>query len=156
MKHFYLTVIALCMFLVVQRSIAQERPFGLGFMVGEPSGFSAKWWASNDNAFDFGLGWSVIGNRYNGGSGIHLHADYLWHAWNAIHSTERFPLYYGIGGRYRGAGSEGSLAVRGVFGLAWMPYETPIDIFVEVVPSIELTSSTGFFIDGSLGARYYF
>lgn len=160
MKHPHFTVAALCLLalwgLAVQDSYAQERTFGLGVMIGEPTGISAKLWTSNSNAFDFGLGWSVIGKRNDSGSRIHLHADYLWHAWNAIHSTERFPLYYGIGGRFKGGGNEGSLAVRGVFGLAWMPRQTPIDIFLEMAPSFELTPSTGFAIDAALGARYFF
>jgi hypothetical protein len=83
--------------------------------------------------------------------------DYLWHSFDAIHAEERFPLYYGIGGRINtGAGYNSSAAVRGVIGVAWMPRETPIDIFLEVVPSLQLTSSTGFAIDAGLGIRYFF
>ena len=162
-KYFKFPVIALCVFFSVQMSNAQQRTFGLGLIIGKPTGISAKLWTSNDNAFDFGLGWSYGGDRfgrydgyYNGGSRTHIHMDYLWHAFDAIHSTERFPLYYGIGGRFKGGGNEGSLAVRGVFGLAWMPRQTPTDIFLEVAPSFELTPSTGFAIDAALGARYYF
>ena len=126
MKHFYFAVITLCLSLAVQGSVAQERKFGLGLIIGEPTGISAKLWTSNENAFDFGLGWSVGGNRigkydgsYNGGSRVHFHMDYLWHSFEAVHSTERFPLYYGIGGRINtGAGYNSSVAVRGVLGIA--------------------------------------
>jgi len=156
MKHFNLAVIALCVFFSVQTSNAQERKFGLGLIIGEPTGISAKLWTSNNNAFAFGLGWSVIDKHNYSGNRIHLHVDYLWHAWNAIHSTERFPLYYGIGGRFKDRGNDGSLAVRGVFGIAWLPRGTPIDIFLEVAPSLELTPSTGFAIDAAIGARYFF
>lgn len=164
MKLLYLAFIALFLFLTVQMSVAQERTFGLGIIIGEPTGISAKLWTSPVTAFDFGLGWSIGGDRignykgdYNGGSRVHFHMDYLWHSFDVIRSTERFPLYYGIGGRINtGAGYNSSVAIRGVIGIAWMPRETPIDIFVEVVPSLQLTSSTGFAIDAGLGARYYF
>ena len=164
MKHWYLTFLTFILLVVVQTSMAQERKFGLGIIIGEPSGLSAKLWTSNVNAFDFGLGWSIGGDRisrydgsYNGGSRVHMHMDYLWHSFDAIHSEERFPLYYGIGGRINsGAGYNSSAAVRGVIGVAWMPRQTPIDIFLELVPSLQLTSSTGFAIDAGLGARYYF
>lgn len=164
MKISYYVVTAMCLFLVAQASMAQERKFGLGVILGEPTGISAKLWTSHDNAFDFGLGWSIGGDRigrydgnYNGGSRVHFHMDYLWHAWDAIHSEERFPLYYGIGGRVNtGAGYNSSVAVRGVLGIAWIPRETPIDVFLELVPSLQLTSSTGFGIDAGLGARYFF
>ena len=164
MKHSCYAVIVLCLFLAVQGSVAQERRFGLGVIIGEPTGISAKLWTSPVNAFDFGLGWSMGGDRigkydgyYNGGSRVHFHMDYLWHSFEAIHSTERFPLYYGIGGRINtGAGYNSSLAVRGVLGIAWLPRATPIDVFLELAPSLQLTSSTGFVIDAVFGAIYFF
>lgn len=157
-------VIALCLFLGVQGSVAQERPFGLGVILGEPTGFSAKLWTSADNAFDFGLGWSIGGDRigrfdgnYDGGRRIHLHMDYLWHAFEIIRTDVRLPVYYGFGGRFNnGAGYNGSLAIRGVFGLAWLPREAPVDVFLELVPSLQFTSPTGFAMDAGIGARYFF
>ena len=165
MKHFSFAVIALCLFLSAGESISQERKFGLGIILGEPTGLSAKYWTSPTTAFDFGLGWGWGGYRiggkyreyYDGGSRIHFHMDHLWHSFTAIESTERFPLYYGIGGRINtGAGYNSSFAVRGVIGIAWMPRDTPIDIFLELAPSLQLTSVTGFAIDGGFGFRYFF
>jgi hypothetical protein len=164
MKHLTMFLILLSIVLAVQATQAQERRFGLGVILGEPTGLSAKLWTSPTTAFDFGLGWSVGGDRiskydgsYDGGSRVHFHMDYLWHSFDAITSTERFPLYYGIGGRINtGAGYNSSAAVRGVIGIAWLPRGTPVDVFIEVVPSLQLTSSTGFAIDAGLGARYFF
>ena len=164
MKCSHYAIIALCIVLAVQGSVAQDRGFGLGVIIGEPTGISAKLWTSSVNAFDFGLGWSIGGDRIgkdkgysDGGSRVHFHMDYLWHAFNAIHSSERFPLYYGIGGRINtGGGYDASVAVRGVFGIAWLPHNTPIDVFLELVPSLQLTPSTGFGIDAGIGARYFF
>jgi hypothetical protein len=164
MKRSHCAAVALCVFLAVQGSVAQDRNFGLGVIIGEPTGISAKYWTSSENAFDFGLGWSIGGDRigkykgnYDGGSRIHFHMDYLWHAFGVIHSSERFPLYYGFGGRINtGAGYDASVAVRGVIGIAWLPHHTPIDVFLEIVPSLQLTSSTGFGLDAGIGARYYF
>jgi hypothetical protein len=164
MKQFCYAIISLLLFSAVHIAHAQDRSFGLGVIVGEPTGLSAKLWTSSATAFDFGLGWSVGGDRigkydgyYNGGSRVHFHMDYLWHSFSAFNSTERIPLYYGIGGRINtGAGYKSSAAVRGVIGIAWMPHETPIDIFLEVVPSLQLTSSTSFAIDAGLGVRYFF
>jgi hypothetical protein len=157
-------VVALSLFLGVQGAAAQERAFGLGVMLGEPSGFSAKYWTSSDNAFDFGLGWSLGGDRigrfdgnYVGGRRIHIHIDYLWHAFEIIPADVRLPIYYGVGGRFNdGAGYDGSLAIRGVFGLAWLPREAPVDVFLEIVPSIQFTSPKGFAMEAGIGARYFF
>ena len=163
MKHFNYAVITLLLFILASVTIAQERHFGLGVILGEPTGISAKLWVSPVNALDFGLGWSVGGDRinyngrYDGGSRVHFHMDYLWHWFDAIHSSERFPLYTGIGGRINtGAGYDASAAVRGVFGIAWLPNQVPIDVFLELVPSLQVVPSTGFGIDAGLGARYFF
>ena len=142
---------------------AQDHGFGLGFVLGEPTGLSAKLWTSRTNAFDFGLGVAVGGDRinykgnYNGEGRVHFHMDYLWHSFNAIRSSERFPLYYGIGGRFNsGGGYEGSFGVRGVFGLAWFPRSTPLDLFVEIVPVFQLTPLTGLGFDAGMGIRFFF
>ena len=163
MKQFVFCLVALCLFLAAQESVAQDRGFGLGVIIGEPTGISAKLWTSTVNAFDFGLGWSVGGeqigkdNNYDKGSRVHFHMDYLWHAFDVIHSSERFPLYYGIGGRINtGGGSDAAVAVRGVFGIAWLPHNTPIDVFLELAPSLQFIPSTGFGLDAGLGARYFF
>lgn len=151
------------MMLMAKPVAAQDHGFGIGIILGEPTGLSAKLWTSKENAFDFGLGVSVGGDRishkyyYDNGSRVHFHMDYLWHSFNAIKSTERFPLYYGIGARFNsGGGYDGSFGIRGVFGIAWFPHSTPIDVFVELVPVLQLTPSTGLGIDAGLGIRFFF
>ncbi|OGJ85467.1 MAG: hypothetical protein A2268_12885 [Candidatus Raymondbacteria bacterium RifOxyA12_full_50_37] len=164
MKYSLCAVITFFLFLSAAGTFAQERPFGLGVILGEPTGISAKLWVSPATAFDFGLGWSLGGDRinhynggYDGGSRVHFHMDYLWHWFGAIHSSERFPLYAGVGGRINtGAGYTNSVAARGVFGIAWLPRQAPIDIFLELVPSLQVVPSTGFGIDAGLGVRYFF
>lgn len=147
-----------------QKSFSQQHKFGLGIIVGEPTGLSAKLWTSQTTAFDFGLGWSIGGDRignydgyYNGGGRVHLHMDYLLHSFEAVGSTGRYPVYYGFGARLNsGGGYDNSLAIRFVAGLAWMPKDVPIDMFIEFVPSLQLTSQPGFAIDSVIGVRYYF
>ena len=52
MKDPSLAVVALCLLLVVQGSLAQQREFGLGHnlgvgvIIGEPTGISGKVWTS--------------------------------------------------------------------------------------------------------------
>jgi len=164
MKKEFLIIIVLSIIFIISKPLsAQDRGFGLGFVIGEPTGLSAKLWTSRENAFDFGLGWSIGGDRISNfnntrsGSRIHFHMDYLWHSFNAIRAQERFPLYYGIGGRFNsGGGYDSSFGVRGVFGITWLPRATPLDVFLEVVPVLQLTQSTGFGIDAGLGMRFYF
>jgi hypothetical protein len=142
---------------------AQDGKLALGVILGEPTGLSAKLWTSNISAFDFGFGRSIGGDRINnndihfdGSSRYHFHFDYLLHDFSAVGSTGQYPIYYGVGARFNsGGGYDNSLAVRFVVGLAWMPHDTPIDMFIEFVPSLQLTSKPGFAIDSALGLRYY-
>jgi hypothetical protein len=163
MKQRY-AIIAFFLLLIVPVLNAQDRGFGLGVILGEPTGLSAKLWTTSTTAFDFGLGWSIGGDRlgsfkgvHDGTSRMHFHVDYLWHAFEAIHSNDRFPLYYGFGGRMNtGGGYDGSLAARGVIGIAWLPRGAPVDVFFELVPAFQVLPSTGIGIDAGLGARYFF
>lgn len=157
--------IVLLLAAVFQPSAAQRRTFGIGLIVGEPTGISAKLWTSQETAFDFGLGWSVDGGRagqnnndyyYTGGSRVHFHMDYLWHSFDAIRASGQFPLHYGIGGRLNsGDGYSSTISLRGVFGISWLPRDTPIDVFLELAPTLRLTNSSGLYIGAGLGARYY-
>lgn len=164
MKKIFLFGIVLGLIVIITKPInAQERGFGLGIILGEPTGLSAKLWTSSNNGFDFGLGVGLGGDRikyngdYNNRGRVHFHMDYLWHSFNAISSTEIFPLYYGIGGRFNTSGGyEDSFGIRGVFGLAWFPHNTPIDVFFELVPVFQVTPLTGLGIDAGLGLRYFF
>ena len=164
MKNYLLCAVVLSLMFVLAKPIAaQEHGFGMGLILGEPTGLSAKLWTSKINAFDFGLGVSVGGDRikykgnYNNGSRIHFHMDYLWHSFDVISATERFPLYYGFGGRFNTSGGyDASLGIRGVIGIAWLARSAPIDVFLELVPVFQVTPLTGLGIDAGLGIRYYF
>jgi hypothetical protein len=151
MKHHRILLIAIGLLIAAQVSVSQEKKFGLGLMFGEPTGLSAKYWNSASTAFDFGLGFGLAG----GENDFHMHADYVWHSFSAIGSTERFPVYYGLGGSV-GGGHGSTLAARGVLGIAWMSRESPIDIFLEFVPAWQLAPSMDIILQGGVGIRYFF
>jgi hypothetical protein len=145
-------------------SLPGERRFGLGLIVGEPTGISAKYWTSGKNALAFGVGWqggSVVRVRrfdgwYYTGTRFHFHTDYLWHDFNAIRSTERFPLYYGVGALLATGGVDpGVFGVRGVFGIAWLP-RAPLDVFLEIAPTLQIAPGTWLGFGAGLGVRYFF
>ncbi|MBU2491642.1 MAG: hypothetical protein KJ571_03385 [Bacteroidetes bacterium] len=141
---------------------AQKDGFGLGLVIGEPTGLSAKLWLNNKNAVAFGLSWSNKGNRfnsfepdYNRITRTHIHVDYLWHSFDAINA--RFPLFYGVGGRIdTGIEYGGTVGARGIIGIVWLPDNTPLDVFVEFVPTLLFINSTGFGVDAGIGARFFF
>lgn len=141
---------------------AQDRGFGLGVMLGEPSGISGKFWVSKRSAIDFGFGLSVGGDRiaYHGNNDftrVHLHMDYLYHFFDVIKASLEVPVYFGTGPRFNFAGDYGSsFGWRGVAGIAWLVQKLPIDIFVEAVPVFQVGHKTGLGIEGGVGVRYFF
>ncbi len=130
---------------------AQNRGFGLGIMIGEPTGITGKYWVSERNAIDGGLAWS-----FRRGGDFHLHADYLWHFVGAIQSTEKFVPYVGVGGRLAAGHDEGILGVRIPFGIAYWMRSAPIEIFLELAPILDLAPATELSANGGIGARFYF
>ena len=125
--------------------------FGIGLILGEPTGLSAKYYLGGNNALDFGVAWSL--GRH---SHFHVHADYLRHNFSAFNvETGRLPFYYGIGARVLG-GDNGVVGVRIPIGVSYYFPNDPLEIFFEVVPILDLAPSTSFSGNGGLGIRYYF
>ena len=130
---------------------SQNKEFGLGIIIGEPTGVSFKYWTGSNSAFDGAIAWSFI----NGGA-LHIHADYILHSFNLIRvESGKLPFYYGIGGRIKFLDDAG-IGVRVPVGLAYIFDDTPIDIFLEIVPILDLTPKTDFKINAAIGGRYYF
>lgn len=148
--HLIIMVMGLLM-ISVKPIIAQDHGFGLGIILGEPTGLSAKLWTSQSNAFDFAAAWSFKGDGH-----LLLQADYVWHAFNLIPvSSGKLPLYYGIGGRVILV-DDPFVGVRIPVGLNYLFATAPIDIFLEIVPILDLAPSTDFDLGGGLGVRFWF
>jgi hypothetical protein len=146
----------LCAILVVlvllpAAAMAQREGFGIGVIVGEPTGFSIKQWLSTKTAFDAAIAWSFARE-----SSFHLHADYLMHSFDEFNTTEAVPVYYGIGGRLKTSkGGDARLGVRGVIGIGYLFREAPVDLFFEMAPILDVTPNTELSINGGFGARYF-
>jgi len=122
---------------------------GLGIILGEPTGLSAKLWTGSSNAFDFGAAWSFEGSGH-----LLLQADYVWHSSLTKASSGQLALYYGIGGRIVFA-NDPDVGVRIPIGLDYIFSSAPIDIFAEVVPIMDLIPDTEFVLNGGLGIRFW-
>lgn len=153
MKKIFVMIFISSLFLLNTKLNAQERGFGLGIILGEPTGISGKAWTSSINAFDFGLGYSFSPRN----SRVHLHVDYLFHSLRPFDSSEKFLLYYGPGIRLKSRHNDDSiLGIRFVIGLAWIPRNAPVDVFLEAAPILNIIPGTSFNMNAGLGARFYF
>jgi hypothetical protein len=130
---------------------AQDRSFGLGVILGEPTGISGKYWIDGKKAIDGAVAWS-----FGDESALHLHADFLFHTSSIVkEETSKLLAYYGIGGRIKFA-DESKAGVRIPLGLNYVPLNAPVDVFFEIVPILNLAPSTDLSLNAAIGFRYFF
>jgi len=129
----------------------EKNDFGLGIILGSPTGLSGKLWLGKSAAFDAAAAWSFSRNGR-----FQIHGDYLWHNFNLIKvEVGSLPLYYGLGFRVN-FGDETEAGFRFPIGLEYLFPRAPFDIFIEVVPILRVIEKTDFEIDGAIGARFFF
>ena len=142
-------------------AIARPQGIGLGLMGGNPSGLSLKAWTGPSVALDAGLGYTLW---Y--GQALSFHGDVLWHTKSLLQSSDDgfLPLYIGVGARVVMGDNHDypnmRIGLRVPFGLEYVFASVPIGLFVEVVPTFDVTgvprSRSLFGPQGSIGFRYYF
>ena len=133
-----------------------RRDFGLGVIVGEPTGLSFKAWTGGSTALAGAAAWS-----FGGRDAFQLHVDYLFHNFRLMRvSKGRLPFYYGIGARVRfheGGGDDDTvLGIRFPLGLEYLFASPSLGIFAEIVPILDLTPATDFDMNAAIGFRIYF
>jgi hypothetical protein len=158
-------LIALALVLFSASAWAGPGDFGLGIIIGEPTGLSAKIWLSPKSAVDGGLAWSLQGD-----GALHLHADYLLHDFKLIHVDQgRMALYYGIGGRFLFHNNDHwwddhhhhndkdvHVGLRIPVGLEYIFSGEKMDLFLELAPVLDLVPDTDLDLNGGIGIRYFF
>lgn len=146
--------LALLIFLLTAFTLSSnaQGKFGLGIILGEPTGISMKVKLSGNSAVDGALGYSFL--KYGS---VHIHADYLQ---EITKLGSEVPFYIGVGGRIKTNNSEKKedtrFGVRVPVGINFEPKSTPIELFLEFVPVMDLTPATDFSINAAAGVRYYF
>ncbi len=141
---------------------AQGR-FEGGFAIGEPTGFSFDYQINRMHAVDGAFGFSPA-DQYR------IHADYLWLAYPL--NDQNFSLYYGVGGvvgfgRTTGVffvdqneffvrEREPGFGARVPLGVSYLIPRSPVNLYMEVAPTIIVTNPSGVGLDGGLGIRFIF
>jgi hypothetical protein len=139
---------------------ADKGTLGVGIILGEPTGVTAKLYIKDDQAIQ-----AAVGSAFIGG-GLQVHADYVFHPY-ILQSRPSFvlPVYFGPGVRlidYTNGRDSSSFAfgARLVGGLLFDFKSVPLDAFIEVagVLEYEFRSGAGFALrlNAGAGVRYYF
>jgi hypothetical protein len=136
--------------------------FGVGVIIGEPTGLSVKSWLNNTHAVDAGAAWSFSENE-----SFQFHADYLIHDFNLLRPADlegRVSLFYGLGGRIKLEDDDGSgrnkddtlVGIRIPLGITYHFPRQPVELFGEFVPILDIAPDTDLDINLAIGARLYF
>lgn len=163
MKHTIgLLSIVLFVFIMCPRLADAQGRVGIGFIIGDPTGFSLKYKISNMNSLDGALGFSPF-DRFR------IHADYLWIS--RPFSDQQFSFTYGAGVAI-GFGSSDYIVSRGrhvyfsrdvptgfgvrvPVGLSYMIPRSPVELTLELAPMVIFAPDGGVGIDGGLAVRFY-
>ena len=122
----------------------------MGVILGEPTGLSLKRWTGRTTAIDAASAWSL--GRV---ASFHLHLDYLVHDFTFLRTNKgRLPIYYGIGGRIKFE-DRTWVGIRFPVGVSYI-FESPLDLFVELGPILDLVPQTELTVSVFIGLRYYF
>lgn len=146
---------------------AQENRFGLGFILGDPTGLSVRYYQDDEHSYDAQL--AGLGSNY-----MLLWGDMDFHFPDLIKEQhpilERLSPYVGVGpviaistkddhekGQYfDDRDNDFAIGVRVPFGVEWIWDRVPIGVGVEVTPGIMVLPATHSLLMGGLTLRYYF
>lgn len=135
---------------------AEGGPFGLGIIVGQPTGVTGAYRLGGNTAIDGAVGLDVFDDRH-----FYLHATFLFVLPNLLSGgSVGLSPYLGPGGfisdRGKGDGSRVGLGVRAPFGLSLDFRRAPLQIFGEFAVVLPLIPDPDLGIGGAVGFRYYF
>ena len=169
-RLFSLTTLSvlLILFLPGPKASAQSQGLGVGASLGvtngapafdrNPIGINLKAWLSDRQALSGMTSFFISGTDSASPSYWILQGDYLFHNFNKLDVGEGYlALYVGAGGQYTVfEDASNQFALRSPLGVTYLLGSSPIDVFVEVAPTLRITDPTALRFDGAIGFRYYF
>jgi len=134
--------------------------YGVGVIIGSPTGFTGKYFWSQNSAIVVHAGWSFLDEM-----GLHITGDYQFLFSGVIRDEDGIPLksvvpYLGVGGRFRFKKNEQEdrtdfhVGMRIGGGIEYLI--TRFGIFLELYPVVDIIPGTEFDFEGGLGFRFYF
>lgn len=130
----------------------------VGFILGAPTGLSAKKELGNHRSVDGALAYSLRSNE-----SLVMHANYLFENQFALHIQDlaTLNLYYGVGGRlaFIDEGKDKdkiAIGPRAPIGFTYDVPNVPVQTFIELSATLDLIPDTDVDFDAGIGARIKF
>ena len=130
---------------------AHAGDFGLGLVLGEPSGISAQFGLSDSDKLNAALGLDTFDDGV-----LYVHVDYIRHLAVLLDGADvSLPVYVGLGGFLVERGRI-DLGARVPFGLQLDFKQAPLHLFLEVAFKLRIIEDIDTDLDAALGFRYFF
>ena len=131
---------------------------GIGLVLGEPTGLSAKTYMTETQAIDAALSYSLRTES------IWIHGDYLYHSNTMSRRVTggQWVPYGGIGALLffsdgkKKQDTHALVAARGPVGLMFYLEDAPVELFAEVALIVGILPETAVSLGGGIGGRYLF
>ena len=131
---------------------AEGGPFGLGLVVGTPTGLTVEYKLSSRTAIDGALGIDLFVDRH-----VYVQADFLFLLPDLLGDASLALVpYLGPGAFAADFKGGAGFGVRAPFGLSLDFTRVPLQIFGEFSLGLELVRDVHLGVGGAVGFRYYF
>lgn len=132
---------------------ADHGPFGIGLVVGQPTGLTMELELSEHTAIDAAVGLDLFDERR-----FYFHLEFLYFLPTLVTADSlSLAAYLGVGGFIVDHPDRLGLGVRAPFGLSLEFTAVPLEIFLEIALHVRLVPDGPDFDPGAaLGFRYYF
>ena len=161
MKHTVCCLLLItCLITIGSSHSHAQGSFGVGLILGEPTGISWKYKLNRRNAFDGAIGISPFDR-------MRLQVDYLW--MSRPFNDQSFIFSYGVGmavgfgeryvtgrrGVFGSFASDAGFAARVPLSLTYDIPRSPVELGFEIAPLIIFGPNSGFGMDGGILIRFY-
>jgi hypothetical protein len=136
----------------IARAEAEDGPLGLGVIVGEPSGITAKLWAGDNMAFV-----AAAAYAFRDETALQLQGDLIWHFDDRPEQDENdLTATFGFGFRFKFGDDQELSGLRFPIGVNYELPGSSLEVFGEVVPVLEFLGDEDLGLNLGGGVRYYF
>lgn len=135
---------------VAAPAAAQMPAYGLGLVLGEPTGVSGKMWLNRYSAID-----AVVGFSFARETAFNLQLSYLVHKYDVIDPDGGVaPIYVGVGARLK-TENEMRFGFRVPVGVEFIFDDVPMDLFFEAAPILDVAPEVTFSFSVAIGFRFF-
>lgn len=143
--------------LLLTSTVVFAKNFGLGVVLGNPTGISANYMLGGNKSIDGALAFDL-----NGDDHFHIHSTYLFrHPKSLELDSVKMGWFWGVGAKFRThddrhGDNDYRLGPRGSIGINYIFPKAPVEIFGEIALIMNVIPKTDTDVDAGIGLRYYF